>query len=52
MDTLFIGIDTSLADHHVCAMTPAGTVAARTRVANHYDGLQTLTAWCVAQAAA
>ncbi len=50
MTTLFIGIDTSLADHVVCAMTPDGRVVARTQVANDAGGLETLTVWCVAQA--
>jgi transposase len=50
MPTLFIGIDTSLAEHVVCAMDPDGHVVARTRVANDAIGLETLTAWCQAQA--
>ncbi len=43
MTTLFIGIDTSLADHVVCAMTPDGRVVARTQVANDAGGLEALT---------
>jgi transposase len=42
---LYVGIDTSLGTHVVCAMAPDGRVVARTTVPNDQAGAEQLVAW-------
>ncbi len=48
---LYVGIDTSLGNHVVCAMEADGRIVARTTVANDRDGGEQLVTWLRAQAA-
>lgn len=47
---LYVGIDTSLGNHVVCALEADGRLVARTTVANDRDGGEQLVAWLQRQA--
>ena len=48
---LYVGIDTSLDDHDVCAMEADSHIVARTKVPKGRDSAEPLVAWLSAQAA-